>query len=209
MKDIMLSSDDYEYKFSIYDSAHWAFDTISHAVTFQWDSLNDDEYIFSFQTVFSKKQILKFNLDRNSAFHMKNELGLNYTELIDKADLLNSDSIEFVYRSSGCFCDYYENSTLLREFSDSFYFIKNNSNLIMKPGEPTYYEKKVTHLIIDSIYALEIRSKKLSEVNYNFLHISTTTNYFYLLADSRYFKFSDRGIDNWDLYMKFKKKFIE
>lgn len=179
-------------------SMEWSYDTIKHNCYYHWDSLTSNNYIFKVQTIFSKVKDFNLSFPNDTNFLLDNELGFVTTMLIDKNELYQSDTIELVFTSSGCFHQYYEKLIITKNNNE--YTLKTESEQI----------KKVPSAIIDSLFQMQFDSKKeLDKIEKNgFQSFSTTTNGFYLLANNKLFKFNDRGIEDWDLYENFKAKFI-
>jgi hypothetical protein len=188
---ILLST---KYKSSV----NWKFDETKRIYLYRWDSLTSANYIFKINTIFKKSKQFNILLPRDTNYILDSELGYNLTELIDKNELFQSDTIEFVYINSACMGQYSETSILT----------KNNENYTLRSTSTK--KKKVDKSIINSLFQLQLDSKKESDkLVRKGVRFSTTTQSFYLLAKNKLFKFNDQGIENWDLYDKFKATYID
>ena len=185
------------------------YDTIKKQTLYQCDSLISGTYTVTLKTIFHNEQHLNLTLSSDTSIHIKNALNVQVVKVIDKAVLLESDTIEFVYTSHGCFHRYIEKSILIKDPIQKNYSLHTYSNTIMDDVEPLNIYKKAPYSIIDSLFQLQLACNGIIEKNRNNgIYISSTTiTSLYILADNHLFQFSDSGID-WNLYDQFKTAYI-
>jgi hypothetical protein len=208
---------DTSFHYDIFDSAYVtqenkvfpnlsAYDTISKTTKYYLDSISSGNYVINIKTIFKDITRLPIFVQADTTIYLKHLF--EPTSLINKAELQNADTIEFVYVSEGCFHFYFEKSILTHNGND--FILKTSSNIIQEGDKPINIQKKVPSTIIDSLFIFEsdfIAQKEKIGIN-NLFFTSTTTQRFYLKIKNKVFQLNDQGLKDWTLYDDFKFKYI-
>lgn len=175
-----------------------------------WNKLAEGNYSFIINTIFRKVHQVSFSLHSDTVIMLHNELEIEPVSLINKSELLQADSLELVFFSSGCFHHYYEKIYVQKLKSENGRYILSSSHMYIGGELADTGIRIVPSTLIEDILKLQSNSIKQSEeqAKSHVYYSSTTTNTIYLLVAGKLFQFDDRALHEWEEYDLFKARYF-
>ncbi len=166
------------------------------------------KYLYYITTYFGMQEMFFFSINSDTLIYIPNNFHYKEVDFFTENDLLNTDTIQLLYKSNGCFHRDYEKWILIKESQTHRYRITTDysENLIqnyclLPPFVSDEIIKDLTNIQLESI-----KLKKLADLN-EFPYLSTETQEFYLKVDDKIFSFSDISIQDWNLFEQLKYKY--
>jgi len=198
--------------------SHWTHDLPHHSFHYTWEGLPAGHYVLKVQTLFQFSQTISFDLNKDTTFVLSNTMGMESVPIFLKSDLLYADTIEWVYTSSGCFGHYSERISLTTIDHLNYMLVKKFDSIALETIQgrkmfvtiPVEKSRVAARGIADSLFQLldSSRCMKNRYLSSGILRLSTTHCELYVLIGKQLYAFDDRGIDEWDLYDRFRKQYL-
>ena len=170
------------------------------------DCIPSKEYILCLENMFRVVQSQKVNLMNDTVISISNRHRYENIKIIPIADLVNADTIKFIYSYSGCF-SHIEAFNLIKK--DSYYLFEpvriQYGNRLMRTQ---YVSKTVSNKIVKGLFDLEVHSRKyMKSVKNKKTPWQMSREEYYILVNNKIFMFDDEN-RCCEEYTKFENKYI-
>jgi hypothetical protein len=164
-------------------------------------------YEIKLESVFSAGSSLYVDVTKDTTFVLRSPYRFQAVDMLTKDELAVADTIGLTYRSDGCWHKCIERSKVVRITGTDTYRLTIDAGNSCSGKNSYEVEYKVTASVIDSLVALQLNSRMPEQKpgQPQALFFSTSMRRIYIKANNKVYRFSDRGLKDWNAYDRFRK----